>query len=101
MSICLTGPESLQKEASPLEFRESDARCLEIGVVNNMPDTALEATERQFLELLCAAADGLTVRLTLYALEGVSRSDTGERHIAIQGYSDVGELWDRRIDGLI
>jgi homoserine O-succinyltransferase len=43
----------------------------------------------------------LTVRLTLYALEGVSRSDTGERHIAIQGYSDVGELWDRRIDGLI
>ena len=32
------------------------ADCVEIGLVNSMPDAALEATERQFAELLSAAA---------------------------------------------
>ena len=61
------GAEGLRGKA-PVEFRESDANCLEIGLINNMPDAALEATERQFVALLEAAAEGLVVRLTLYGL---------------------------------
>ena len=54
--------------AAPGDFRESDATCLTIGLINNMPDPALQATERQFVALLGAAADGLVVRLRPYAL---------------------------------
>ena len=57
--------------------RESDGSGLTIGLVNNMPDAALQATERQFVALLGAAADGLTVRLARYALPGIPRTDWG------------------------
>ena len=38
---------------------ESKPTCLDIGLVNNMPDAALDATERQFRALLGAAADDI------------------------------------------
>jgi homoserine O-succinyltransferase len=72
---------------------------LDIGLVNNMPDAALDATERQFRALLDAAADGSAVRLTLYTLPEVPRTDFGRRQVS--RYSDFDDLWDRRHDGLI
>jgi homoserine O-succinyltransferase len=83
----------------PLDFRESDAGCIDICLVNNMPDSALEATERQFSELLEAAAEGLTVRLTPYALPEVPRSEPGRVHVA--SYASLSDLWNRRVDALI
>ena len=44
--------------------RGGNARDLEIAFVNNMPDPALEATERHFLKLLEAAAGDYLVRVT-------------------------------------
>ena len=38
---------------------------VDIALVNNMPDAALDATVRQFRALLSAAAGDLDVRLTL------------------------------------
>ena len=38
-----------------IRFKDTDATCLEIGLVNNMPDSALEQTERQFLSRIEAA----------------------------------------------
>ena len=93
MAICL-------ERKAAVEFRDSDASCLEIGLVNNMPDAALEATERQFLTLLEAAADGMVVRLTLYALPDVPRAAWG-RHRVDSLYSGIDALWDRQLDGLI
>jgi homoserine O-succinyltransferase len=92
------GAEFLGRE-SPVDLRESDANCLEIGLVNNMPDAALDATERQFRTLLGAAADGIAVRLTLYTLPEVPRTDFGRRQVS--GYSSLDELWQRSLDGLI
>jgi len=80
-------------------FGHSAARCIDIGLVNNMPDAALEATERQFRTLLAAATDGVVVRLRLFALPGVPRSDAARRHL--DSYSDLAELWSSRLDGLI
>ena len=40
--------------------------CLTIGLVNNMPDAACEATERQFIELLRGAANDVVVLLKLF-----------------------------------
>jgi homoserine O-succinyltransferase len=65
-----------------------------------MPDTALEATERQFRSLLASASDGMTVRLSLFALPDVPRTETGKRHIA-NYYSSIEDLWESRLDGLI
>jgi homoserine O-succinyltransferase len=76
------------------------SRCLRIGLINNMPDTALEATERQFRSLLASASDGMTVRLSLFALAGVPRSEAGTRHIEAH-YSNIEGLWENNLDGLI
>jgi homoserine O-succinyltransferase len=90
-----------QRGRSPVEFRESDANCIDIGLVNNMPGAALEGTERQFLALLgAAAADGIVVRVTFYALPDVPRTDAGRRHVS-SFYSDINDLWDNHLDGLI
>jgi homoserine O-succinyltransferase len=79
---------------------DSDHTPLEIGLVVNMPDAALEATERQFRSLLEEASGGAGVRLTLYALPDVPRSEESRRHIA-QSYADMSGLWTGRLDGLI
>jgi homoserine O-succinyltransferase len=91
-------PVSLR--TSPVEFRESDANFLDIGIVNNMPDAALRSTERQFLTLLDSAAGGIVVRLSLYSLPDISRTDAGRRYVG-KFYSGVENLWDRHLDGLI
>jgi homoserine O-succinyltransferase len=83
-----------------VDFRASDANCIDIGLMNNMPDSALEATERQFLALLDAAAEGIVVRLSLYALPDVPRTDSGRRYLS-RGYAGIHELWNRQLDGLI
>jgi homoserine O-succinyltransferase len=49
--------------------------------------------------LLDAAADGLAVRLTLYTLPEVRRTDFGRRQVS--RYADFDDLWDRHHDGLI
>ena len=79
---------------------EFDASCLTIGLVNNMPDAALQATERQFVALLGAAADGLTVRLTPYALPDIPRTDWGRDYVT-RFYSPIEDLWDSHLEGLI
>jgi homoserine O-succinyltransferase len=75
-------------------------RFLELGLINNMPDAALESTERQFLELLRAAAGDIPVRLKLFALADVPRTDAGRAHLADR-YRSIDDLWSSRLDGLV
>ncbi len=42
--------------------------CITIGLINNMPDAALEATERQFTDLIRAATPNAVVLLILFTL---------------------------------
>jgi homoserine O-succinyltransferase len=93
-----------QKADEPNSLRHGDdvhgASALDIALVVNMPDAALEATERQFRSLLGAAAVDRPVHLHVYALPDVPRSEESRRHIS-QSYSDISELWHRDFDGLI
>lgn len=82
------------------EFQERSSRCISIGLINNMADGALEATERQFLSLLNSASDGILIRLSLYSLPGIPRSELGARQLRDR-YSSVENLWDTHLDGLI
>jgi homoserine O-succinyltransferase len=83
-------------------FRRGPARPdrLDIGLVNNMPDTALRATERQFDSLLRAAGTDVEVRLWLFALPAVPRADWAQDYVRAF-YVGLDELWRRRLDGLI
>src|SRR5215471_19788401 len=76
------------------------ASCVNVGLINNMPDAALEATERQFIKLLEAAAGGVCVRLSLYALPDVPRRDWGRQRVK-RLYSSLENLWSSQLDGLI
>ena len=75
-------------------------QMLTIGLINNMPDAALRATERHFEELLRAAAGGRAVRLKLFSIPQVPRGEAGRAHV-LQYYQDVEHLWGEWLDGLI
>jgi homoserine O-succinyltransferase/O-acetyltransferase len=76
------------------------ANCVTVGLINNMPDAALEATERQFTDLIRASTCKTVVRLLLFAIPEVPRNAAARRDMAGR-YRDIGELWDIRLDGLI
>lgn len=88
------------KNQSSAEHQKSAGECIRIGLVNNMPDGALLATERQFRTLLSSAADDKVVRLTLYALPDLPRAEPGKQHIE-HFYASTEELFERQLDGLI
>ena len=73
---------------------------LTIALVNNMPDSALKATERQFMRLLEAAAGKRRVQFHCFSLPSVARSPATRSHIDRE-YSDIADLGGMRIDGLI
>jgi homoserine O-succinyltransferase/O-acetyltransferase len=82
------------------DLQEGGVARLDIGLINNMPDAALESTERQFVELLDAASKNTIVRLWLFSLPDVPRSEAARRQLS-SSYSDITELWNCRLDGLI
>jgi homoserine O-succinyltransferase/O-acetyltransferase len=73
---------------------------LSIGLINNMPDPALEDTELQFFELLDIASGDVPVYIRLYSLTGVPRTDRGERHLN-SFYFPFDDLWKNQFDGVI
>lgn len=87
-------------DASPVGMLRPTSRCINIGLINNMPDGALKATERQFLRLLNAAAQGMPVHLSLYSLPGMPRGKSACERIS-KFYSSIEDLWDSHLDGLI
>lgn len=76
------------------------AQQISIGLINNMPDGAMESTERQFLSLLDEASGNQDVRLHLYSLPGICRKGTAASH-ARTFYSGLEELWNTQLDGII
>jgi homoserine O-succinyltransferase len=81
-------------------FFEGSSRCITIGLINNMPDSALEATERQFISLLNGASEGMQIRLFRYMMPDVPRQEAARRYLNTF-YNSVDDLWERHLDGLI
>lgn len=92
---------SAERNRGPaVERRQRPQDRITIGLINNMADAALEATERQFVSLLNGASEGISIDLALYSLPGVPRSNSGSRHVD-KFYSSADTLWDTHLDGLI
>jgi homoserine O-succinyltransferase len=71
-----------------------------IGLINNMPDSALKATERQFKRLLETVAGTTRIRFHCFSLPSVVRSSSARDHIDRE-YADIADLDRLGIDGLI
>jgi homoserine O-succinyltransferase len=92
------GPErrsGLDWPRVPLAAPETPrGRFLHVGLVNNMADAAMAATEQQFLTLLEAAAGDMRVHVTLYALPEVERNSLGQRRVG-SFYRHIAQLWEQ------
>jgi len=73
---------------------------LTIGLVNSMPDAALQATERQFMRVLRQAAGDIRIDFHCFSLPSVQRSQTAQWRVEKQ-YTDIADLDRLHIDGLI
>jgi homoserine O-succinyltransferase len=74
--------------------------CINIGFVNNMPDSALKSTERQLIALIGAAAGTVPVRIWLYTLPTIPRADWALQYMSMF-YSELHNLWSDDLDALV
>jgi homoserine O-succinyltransferase/O-acetyltransferase len=93
-------PLLLDTARSPSTADLRGRNCLTVGLVNNMPDAACEATERQFLDLLRTATGDVIVRLKLLSIADVPRAEEARRELGAR-YRDIADLWHAPLDGLI
>jgi homoserine O-succinyltransferase/O-acetyltransferase len=95
-ALAPTGP----RDAGEFDDNRRAAGLLNIGLINNMPDAALQATERQFTRLLTTAAGHNRIILHCFSLPSVKRSHAAKRRIELQ-YADIADIGRLDIDGLI
>ena len=93
---------SFPSSSAPSKHPTSGSRSasIDIALINNMPDAAMEATVRQFLSLLGAASQNVVIHLKLFSMPGVPGSQWRRQHLSGH-YSDFDEFWDSRFDGVI
>jgi homoserine O-succinyltransferase len=73
---------------------------IQVGLLNNMPDSSLRTTELQFARLLKHASGNLDVRLRLFSLRSIPRS--AEMRTRMAGfYDDAAFLEAANLDALI
>ncbi len=96
-TTCTTGTCASPKDACV----DRASTSLAIGLINNMADGALLATERQFITLLDAASPETAIYLSFYAMPDIPHSEAGARHIANSGYQSTESLPEAQLDGMI
>lgn len=96
----LSLPPTLLRQAGAIANRHNARTVLTIGLVNNMPDSALRSTERQFKALLRAASESIIVDLRYFSLPSVKRSRTTQSRID-KLYTSLSDLGRLKLDGLI
>lgn len=65
----------------PERAEQQDIREMHIGLLNMMPDAALEATERQFFRLVGACNQIVQFHMHPFTIGGLPRSAEAQRHI--------------------
>ena len=90
------GTEVLEKHRA----QEQDIRELHIGLLNMMPDAALEPTERQFLRLIDSCNRIAQFYVYPFSPAVIPRGDGARRHID-QYYFEFDALQEKGLDALI
>ena len=90
------GEEILQ----PDRASHQDIREIHIGLLNMMPDSALEATERQFFRLVSACNQIAQFHVHPFTIEGLERGDDAKAHIE-KYYESFEKIKQDGLDALI
>lgn len=100
MPVDLEARRTQVKPGSPVLGRHNSLAAIRIGLINNMPDSALQSTEAQFTGLLEAAAGPLLIKLRLSSFPELPRGPEVAQHIA-NSYWPLSELLDDSLDAVI
>lgn len=96
--------ERLKKEGQtilrPGQAAKQEIRALNIGLLNMMPDAALEATERQFFRLIGESNPIAQFQVHPFTLPVFERSKKAQTHIASY-YKTLQEIQEMGLDALI
>lgn len=84
----------------PGQAARQDIRALHIGILNMMPDAAMEATERQFFRLIGESNPIAQFHVHLFSLPIIERDKEAQKHID-DYYSSFEEIKAMGIDALI
>ena len=79
---------------------QQDIREIHIGLLNMMPDAALEATERQFFRLVGACNQIVQFHIHPFTIDGLPRSPQAQAHID-KYYEPFGKIKQDGLDALI
>jgi homoserine O-succinyltransferase/O-acetyltransferase len=74
--------------------------AIQIALVNNMPDAALQMTEQQFGALLGAAGADYQIRIRLFSFPELIRGQAGRAYVDGH-YEPIERLWSGKFDGVI
>lgn len=98
MTLRLTTPAASRGESSTIGLDGlPDLTC---ALVNNMPDGAFDATERQFLGLLDQGSQALDVEVRRFTMDGVPRGEETSIRIT-EDYIPLADLYPDAPDLLI
>jgi homoserine O-succinyltransferase len=84
----------------PERAAHQDIRELHVGLLNMMPDAALQATERQFLRLVGEASPVAQIHAHPFTFPQLPRSAKALRHIEAH-YESFDNLQEKGLDALI
>ncbi len=84
----------------PERAKQQDIREMHIGLLNMMPDAALEATERQFFRLVGACNQIVQFHMHPFTIDGLPRSEKAQAHIDAY-YEPFAKIKADGLDGLI
>ena len=84
----------------PERASHQDIREIHIGLLNMMPDAALEATERQFFRLVGACNQIVQFHLHPFTIDGLKRNAKAQAHIDTY-YEPFAKIKEDGLDALI
>ena len=85
---------------SPERAKRQDIREMHVGLLNMMPDAALEATERQFFRLVGACNQITQFHVHPFTINGLKRSPEAQAHID-RYYESFETIRENGLDALI
>jgi homoserine O-succinyltransferase len=85
---------------SPGRAQQQDIRELHIGILNLMPDAALEATERQFMRLVGGCNRIAQFKIHLFSVDEFNRGEKAQAHIDAY-YETFERIKEVGLDALI
>jgi homoserine O-succinyltransferase len=85
---------------SPERAQHQDIREMHVGLLNMMPDAALEATERQFFRLVGACNQIVQFHVHPFTIDGLQRSPEAWKYIA-RYYEPFEKIQQDGLDALI